>query len=203
MQTESLGKLLPRVVLPFAQQWAERSGMPFLSKLLVDEHLRALIERYGDELLERLSQTRRPQSEGNGKANGGKRALHLGGNGGETVEEDAALASLHDRLRAIEAQYELLLGVLDAVRTKMRPFAASLGCCPECLVGVAGCHRCLGKGKLAYYEPDTALLQSAIVDPLRARGVPLTLGEPAPRPARRTSEEPPVTRTRSKQWPKK
>jgi hypothetical protein len=203
MQPESLGKLLPRVFLPYAQQWAERSGMPFLSKLLVDEHLRALIERYGDELFERLSQAKRAQARGNGKANGRKPALHVVGEQAEPAEEEADLAGLHERLHAIEAQYELLLGVLETVRAKMKPLATSLGCCPECLVGVAGCHKCLGKSKVGYYEPDAALLQSVIVDPLAARGVPLALAEAPPRPVRRAAEGSPATRTRSKQWPRK
>src|SRR5574341_1344295 len=203
MQPESLGKLLPRVFLPYAQQWAERSGMPLLSKLLVDDHLRALIERYGDELLERFSQAQRAAPKGKGKANGRKPALHLVGDEAQPAGEDAELSDLNERLHAIEAQYELLLGVLETVRTKMKPLAASLGCCPECLVGVTGCHKCLGKSKVGYYEPDAALLQSVIVDPLAARGVPLALVETPPRPARRAADDSPETRTRSKQWPRK
>jgi hypothetical protein len=183
VQTESLGKLLPQVFLPYAQQWAERSGMPFLSKLLVDENLRALIEQYGPELFEHLSKGQQAPPRHNGHANG-------------------SLSDMDGRLKAIEAQYELVLGLLETVRVKMRPLAASLGCCPECLVGVAGCHKCLGKSRVAYYEPDPSLLQSEVVSPLAARGVPLSLKEAAARPARRASE-PTATRTRSKQWPRK
>src|SRR6516225_9248967 len=54
MQTESMGKMLPRILLPYVQQWAERSGMTLLSRLMVDEQFRGLLEKYGDEVMSRV-----------------------------------------------------------------------------------------------------------------------------------------------------
>lgn len=201
MQNETLGKLLPKLLLPYAQQWAERSGMPLLSKLLVDEHLRALVERYGEELLERVSAAQRAQVWDGEPAGAGKPVLRVIRNDEEPAQHDADVSDLEARLEAIESQYELLLGMLEAVRTKMKPLAAALGCCPDCMVGVAGCFRCLGKSRVGYYEPDRSLLQAEVVGPLAVRGLPLTFDEAPPRPARQANEEP--TRARTKQWPRK
>ena len=56
MQSETLGKMLPRILFPYVQQWAERSGMTLLSRLLVDEQFRGLLEKYGDEVMSRVMQ---------------------------------------------------------------------------------------------------------------------------------------------------
>src|SRR5215207_814531 len=56
MSTDSLGKMLPRILFPYVQQWAERSGMTLLSRLLVDDQFRGLLEKYGDEIMNRMAQ---------------------------------------------------------------------------------------------------------------------------------------------------
>src|SRR4029434_4750217 len=56
MQAETLGKVLPRILFPYVQQWADRQGMTLLSRLLVDEQFRGLLEKYGDEVMSRVMQ---------------------------------------------------------------------------------------------------------------------------------------------------
>src|SRR5829696_3210209 len=81
MQAESLGKVLPRILFPYVQQWADRQGMTLLSRLLVDDQFRGLIEKYGDEIMNRMAQPdHRPPagspangqgpSQSNGQSNG-------------------------------------------------------------------------------------------------------------------------------------
>jgi hypothetical protein len=64
MQSETLGKMLPRILFPYVQQWAERSGMTLLSRLLVDEQFRGLLEKYGDEVMSRVMQPGYPPGNG-------------------------------------------------------------------------------------------------------------------------------------------
>jgi hypothetical protein len=192
--------MLPRILFPYVQQWAERSGMTLVSRLLVDEQFRALLEKYGDEVLTRVAQAnqRPPPASGatsgaaygtaNGTANG-----HANGtaNGhaaeaagladppcadprfGDQVTNGSSLSKLQERVLAMEAQET----VLSILRNRMRPLALALGCCPECLVGVEGCPKCWGQSRVAYYPPDVSLLEAQVVSPLAARGVPLQLSE--------------------------
>jgi len=211
MQTESLGKVLPRILFPYVQQWAERSGMTLLSRLLVDEQFRGLIEKYGDEIVTRMAQAVPPpgngngngNGKGNGKGNGSRLAPHAEPRGSETDANTGDLTHLHDRVLAMEAQQEAQQALFEVLRTRIRPLALALGCCPECLVGVEGCPKCWGQSRVAHYKPDYTLLATNVVKPLAARGVPLVLSEI---PASRTdhhSTQSTATRKRSRPWPKK
>jgi hypothetical protein len=182
METQSISKLIPKVLLPYAQQWAERSGMTLLSKLLEDEHFHALVEKYGNELAMRAS-TPSPHS-GNGNGNG-----HSNGNGNghgpvsrnpNGTGDDANarhLARLQDRLSTLEIQHELQQAMFDDLRRRIRPLALALGCCPECFAGVVGCQKCGGDSRVGLYPPDETLLEEQVVRPLVALGVQIRLGE--------------------------
>lgn len=188
MSTDSLGKMLPRILFPYVQQWAERSGMTLVSRLLVDEQFRALLEKYGDEVLTRMAQAQRPPSASaatsaapygtaNGTANGHAADLAdppcADPRFSEPAINGSSLSKLQERVLAMEAQET----VLSILRNRMRPLALALGCCPECLVGVEGCPKCWGQSRVAYYPPDISLLEAQVVSPLAARGVPLQLRE--------------------------
>ncbi len=173
MQTESLGKMLPRILFPYVQQWAERSGMTLLSRLLVDEQFRGLLEKYGNEVMSRMMQPDVPS--GNAPHQGSDPAAPPGASSvNDGPLNGSSLAKLQERVLAMEAQET----VLSILRNRMRPLALALGCCPECLVGVDGCPKCWGQSRVAYYPPDVSLLEAQVVNPLAARGVPLQLGEP-------------------------
>ena len=60
---ESLGKVLPRILFPYVQQWAESSGFTLLSRLLVDEQFQGLIEKYGDEMVTLMAQVTHLETE--------------------------------------------------------------------------------------------------------------------------------------------
>jgi hypothetical protein len=188
MSTDSLGKMLPRILFPYVQQWAERSGMTLVSRLLVDEQFRALLEKYGDEVLTRMAQAQRPApasaatsaasySTANGAANGHAADIAdppcADPRFSEPAINGSSLSKLQERVLAMEAQET----VLSILRNRMRPLALALGCCPECLVGVEGCPKCWGQSRVAYYPPDISLLEAQVVSPLAARGVPLQLRE--------------------------
>jgi hypothetical protein len=182
MQSETLGKMLPRILFPYVQQWAERSGMTLLSRLLVDEQFRGLLEKYGDEVMSRVMQPGYPPGNGNAPHQGSDPAApptyaSPGASPGapdSPMNGSSSLAKLQERVLAMEAQET----VLSILRNRMRPLALALGCCPECLVGVDGCPKCWGQSRVAYYPPDVSLLEAQVVNPLAARGVPLRLGEP-------------------------
>ncbi len=205
MQTESLGKVLPRILFPYVQQWAERSGLTLLSRLLVDDQFRELIEKFSDGLVTPLSQPGPTPGNGNGQGNGNRstsqaepQVRNLG------TEADAGdLTDLHARVLAMEAQQEAQQAQFEILRSKIRPLALALGCCPECLVGVDGCPKCWGRSRVAHYPPDYVLLRAQVVDPLAAHGVPLTLGEAHESRTGRQSGSISETRKRSKPWPKK
>jgi len=203
MQTESLGKVLPRILFPYVQQWAERSGMTLLSRLLVDEKFRGLIEKYGDEIVTRMAQAAPPPGNGNGKGNGSKFASRVEPRGSETDANTGDLTHLHDRVMAMEAQQEAQQALFEILRTRIRPLALALGCCPECLVGVEGCPKCWGQSRVAHYKPDYTLLAVKIVNPLAARGVPLVLSEISASRRNHHSTQSTATRKRSRPWPKK
>jgi hypothetical protein len=174
MQTESLGKMLPRILYPYVQQWAERSGMTLLSRLLVDEQFRGLVEKYGDEVMSRVMQQGLPP--GNASRQGSDPVAPSSASQGaaDGLLNGSSLAKLQERVLAMEAQET----VLSILRHRMRPLALALGCCPECLVGVEGCPKCWGQSRVAYYPPDVSLLEAQVINPLAARGVPLQLNEP-------------------------
>jgi hypothetical protein len=188
MQSETLGKMLPRILFPYVQQWAERSGMTLLSRLLVDEQFRGLLEKYGDEVMSRVMQPGYPP--GNAPQQGSDPTAPPCGSPGanDSPLNGSSLAKLQERVLAMEAQET----VLSILRNRMRPLALALGCCPECLVGVDGCPKCWGQSRVAYYPPDVSLLEAQVVNPLAARGVPLQLGEPD----RTRASEPDRTRAR-------
>jgi hypothetical protein len=99
----------------------------------------------------------------------------------ESRADSMELQQLAERLNAVESQNQQVLGLLEMVRTKMRPLAQALGCCPECLVGVEICPACWGKSAVGGNTPDPELLKTYIVEPLAASGVPLRLNGVAPR----------------------
>jgi hypothetical protein len=175
MQMESLGTVLPQILLPYVQQWAERGGMTLLSRFLVDEQFRGLIERYGDELVTRMAQEGPPLGNGNGREKKSKHASRVEPRAGEPDNID--LTSLQERVSTVEARQDAQEALFESLRTKIRPLALALGCCPECVVGVQGCPTCLGLSRVALYPPDYALLEALVVSPMAARGVPLALNE--------------------------
>jgi hypothetical protein len=183
MQTESLGKMLPRILFPYVQQWAERSGMTLLSRLLVDEQFRGLLEKYGDEVMSRVMQP--GYQPDNAPAQGSDPVAPPCASPGaaDIPVNGSSLAKLQERVLAMEAQET----VLSILRNRMRPLALALGCCPECLVGVEGCPKCWGQSRVAYYPPDVSLLEAQVVNPLAARGVPLQLNEPNRSSARKSN----------------
>jgi hypothetical protein len=170
--------MIPRILLPYAQQWAERSGMTLLSRMLVDENLRALLEKYGDEMVQGVvnaTSRRRAANGTSGTRNGYRPAPAEPPGVHETSSNGDDMARLLDRVSALEAEQRVQQALFDAVRTKIRPLALALGCCPECLVGVGGCPKCGGRSTVGYYPPDRALLESEVMRPLATRGVPLSL----------------------------
>lgn len=198
MQAEPLGKVLPRILLPYIQQWAERSGMTLLSRLLVDEQFRGVLERYGDELVTRMAQAAPPVADGNGRANGSKPTPRSESTPGDGASVD--LMSLQDRVLAMEAQQETQQALFELVRNRIRPLALALGCCSDCVVGVEGCPKCRGRSSVGLYPPDYTALETQIVRPLAARGVPLVLHGrkvPGDGPSRQST----ATKKRSRAWP--
>jgi hypothetical protein len=183
MQTESLGKMLPRILFPYVQQWAERSGMTLLSRLLVDEQFRGLLEKYGDEVMSRVMQPGYPPGNAPQQASDPVAPPGASASTADSPLNGSSLAKLQERVMAMEAQET----VLSILRNRMRPLALALGCCPECLVGVEGCPKCWGQSRVAYYPPDVSLLEAQVVSPLVARGVPLQLSSPDRRRARKSN----------------
>jgi hypothetical protein len=198
MQMESLGKMLPAILFPYVQQWAERSGFTLLAQLLVDEQFRALFEKYGDEMVRQAQGSNAP-ANGNGRVNGNGSAPHVEPRIGEADPKASDLTDLQNRVLAMEAQHEAQQALFELLRSKIRPLALALGCCPECLVGADICPKCWGRSRVAYYPPDYALLEAQIVQPLAARGIPLVLN------ARKTptARESTAMSKRSKRCPNK
>jgi hypothetical protein len=205
METESLGKTLPRILFPYVHQWAERSGYTLLSRLLVDEQFQGLVEKYGNEMMTRLASD--TPTYGNGNRNGGgngKRTAPRAKPRASEIDANAVdLTSLQDRMLALEAQQEMQQALFEALRIKIRPLALALGCCPECLVGVEGCPRCMGQSRVGHYPPDYALLEAQVVTPLAARGVPLSLNKKKVSGPGRRSRATTTTRKESKAWSQK
>jgi hypothetical protein len=184
--------VLPKILLPYIQQWAERSGMSLLSRLLVDEQFRALLERYGDELVTRIAQPAPPIGTGNGNGGHQRRTESHGDHDGTTD-----LTNLQDRVLAMEAHQERQQALFERLRTKIRPLTLALGCCPECIVGVEGCSKCWGRSRVALFAPDYTLLEAQVVGPLAARGVPLVLNGRAASSMNRQSKTSTATKKRS------
>jgi hypothetical protein len=168
MEIESIGKLLPRLLLPHAQDWAQRAGNTFLSKLLVDDQFRLLIERLGGELQSRVAERTLTDKKRRGRKSASSKPA-------ENEPQDHDLKAMQDRLSALEEQCELQQTIFDTVRKTIRPLALALGSCTECLVGVELCPKCAGRGKVGAYKPDEAMLNQEIIAPLVAQGTPLTL----------------------------
>jgi hypothetical protein len=182
METQSIGKIIPKILLPYAQQWAERSGLTLLSKLLEDEHLHALVEKYGTELAMRTAAPAphfgNANGHGNGHGNGkGNVPVSSNTNGTEADANARHLARIQERLSTLEIQHELQQAMFDELRTRVRPLALALGCCPECFVGIAGCQKCGGRSSVGTYPPDEVLLEEQVIGPLVAHGVQLRLRE--------------------------
>jgi len=174
MSPESISKLISQVLLPLGQQWAASNGYPTLSKLLADEQLHGLVARHGDSMLAAWAEARSAAAKRNAtQARSAPRT--------ESRNDSMELQQLAERLNAIETQNQQVLSLLEMVRTKMRPLAQALGCCPECLVGVEICPACWGKSAVGGNPPDPELLKTYIVEPLAASGVPLRLNGAAPR----------------------
>jgi hypothetical protein len=175
MDTESFGKVLPRMLFPYVQQWAERSQFTLLSHLLVDEQFQGIVDKYGSEILALLASYApgNAHSRTNGKTSspGGEPRV------GDTDADVTDLKSLQQRVLTLEAQQEAQHAIFEALRTKFLPLALALGCCPDCLVGIEACPKCGGQSRVGYYESDYALLKAQVVSPLAARGVPLSLND--------------------------
>jgi hypothetical protein len=186
LMQESIGRLLPRLILPHAQEWAERAGHSFLSKILVDAQFQSLLERVGEELESRARSAgaRTEKVNGNGHGFDGD---DFSGNSQKNQSADEHLKRMQERLSALETQHEMQQAIFDMVRQKIRPLALALGSCIECLVGVPMCAKCGGRGKVGAYAPDTALLTEEIIKPLVTQGTPLSLQvKKDPKSARRT-----------------
>jgi hypothetical protein len=208
MQNESLAAVFPKVVLPYLEQWAERSGFTVLSQLLADDHLHALIARYGDQLIP-SAKPRGEAKRGNGKPSNGKpgsgyRSEWTPRQGAshatfDTQEsEHSAFEELDSRVEAMEEQLAAQDALLVLLRSKIRPLALALGCCPECVVGVEHCPNCGGQSRVGLFEPDEKLLRTLVVDPLIERGIPLSGGDPQRMRSRRRPQNYPEANKRSK-----
>lgn len=201
MQTEPPGRLLARTLVPYVQLWAERSGFSLLSRLLLDNQVREIIERYGDELATYMVQVRPDDRKRQGRRrNGRSRVAYFNERVGDSDDADAdtdadTLTNLQARVQTMEAQQQAVVALLEGFQIKIRPLALALGSCPDCFVGVDGCPTCLGRSNVAHFEPDVALLQAHVVGPLAARGVPLVLLQRSDT-ARHSTESTTRTRTR-------
>src|SRR4051794_21915962 len=102
MHAESLGKVLPRILFPYVQQWADRQGMTLLSRLLVDEQFRGLIEKYGDEIVMQVARAAVQPVNGSGKTNGSRPAAYRESFGVDPDTNGNDLRDLHDRVLAME-----------------------------------------------------------------------------------------------------
>jgi hypothetical protein len=196
MENESLGKALPRVLLPYIQEWADRSGYTLLSRILVDEQFHGLVEKYADEVATYMSSS--TPRNGNGRRNGKRPSPRSEPRVSEADADD--LATLTDRVLALEAQQELQQALFETLQIKIKPLALALGCCSECVVGIDGCPKCGGLSKVGLYTPDYALLEAHIVIPLAARGVPLRLNEKKVSSKRRRSVPTTKSRKERKAW---
>ncbi len=190
MESDPTGMLLPKVVFPYLRQWADHSGFEVLSKLLVDEQLLMLIQRYADQLIPK------PRTENSSLVNGvaGRNGNGAPGANGARhpssrvasppksprAPEQSDPSEIHARVDAMEGQFLAHQAVLEVLRAKIRPLAQALGCCPDCVVGLEHCPRCLGRSAVGHFEPDRELLRALVLEPLATRGVSLSMGDEFP-----------------------
>jgi hypothetical protein len=168
--------------------------MTLLSKVLEDEHFRALVETYGCELAMRTMNSKPSyvntsgygnrsdhhtdfyrNENGNNRGRDGDPMTSPQRSNGANDEDAKYLSGLQDRLSTLEMQHEFQQAMFQELRNRVRPLAQALGCCPECLVGVIGCQRCGGKSGVGTYAPDESLLEEHVIQPLAARGLQLRL----------------------------
>jgi hypothetical protein len=192
--------VLPRILVPYVQQWADRQGMTLLSRLLVDEQFRGLIEKYGDEIVMQMARAAVQPVNGSARTNASRPAAYAESFGVEPDANANDLRDLHDRVLAMEAQQDAQQALFQALREKSRPLALALGCCPLCFVGVEGCPGCQGRSKVGLHPPDFALLDAQIVQPLAERGVTVVVTDSS---AGHRAKESIATTKRSKTWPRK
>jgi len=205
MEPQSVGKMLPRVLIPYAQQWAERSGMTLLSRLLEDEHFGALVEKYGEELAIRATAPAAPvgirNHQWNGQQTVPRGSTVVEANVVEASVNGRSLANLQDRISALEAEHAMQQAMFEQLRVKIRPLAQALGCCPECFIGIFGCGTCGGRSSVGSYPPDHGLLEELVIKPLADRGVPLNFPQAKTSARARQSNE--STTKEKKSWPRK
>src|SRR6266850_6111161 len=103
MQTDSFGKVVPRILFPYVQQWAERSGYTLLSRLLVDEQFQGLIEKYGDEMATSMTRASYTPENENGRGNGKKPAPHTEPPVSETNANPSNLPKLQNPVLPMKA----------------------------------------------------------------------------------------------------
>src|SRR5262249_32059741 len=144
----------------------------------MDEQVRGLIERYGDELTTYMAQARVNGVVHTGRRNGKPRTYRSSQRADAFTVEPDGMADLRARVNAMEAQQATVEAILAGFQMKVRPLALALGSCPECFVGIDGCPRCSGLSRVGQNAPDVELLQTLIVAPLAERGVPLALNKP-------------------------
>ncbi|MBV9359726.1 MAG: hypothetical protein JO023_29800, partial [Chloroflexi bacterium] len=167
----------------------------FLSRLLLDDQVCSVIERYGDELATYLNQLRV-----NDRARAGRNGRHRDGPSVAAsvfMAEDDALAQLRARVQAMEAQQAAVQSLLEGLQLKIRPLALALGSCTECFVGLDGCPRCAGQSRIGHNTPDVALLRALVVEPLAERGIPIALTSAQRSPRSRRSGASSTSRRRS------
>jgi len=102
MEMESFGKMLPAILFPYMQQWAERSGFTLLTQLLVDEQFRALFEKYGDQMVRGMARGSGTPGNGNGHGKRTESASPLG----KGDQKAGDFTDLQDRVLAMETQQE-------------------------------------------------------------------------------------------------
>jgi hypothetical protein len=190
MEPDSTGVLLPKVVFPYLRQWADHSGFEILSKLLDDEQLLSLVQRYADQLIpEPRPGNSTPVNGAAGRngnrataANGARHPSYRPASSPRSprAPEQSDSSELHARVDAMEGQLLAQQAVLEMLRAKIRPLAQALGCCPECVVGLEHCPRCFGRSAVGHFEPDRELLRALVLEPLATCGVPLSMGGESP-----------------------
>ena len=183
MESDSVGVLLPKVALPYLRQWAENSGFEVLSKLLMDDQFLSLIARYGEQLVpppKPHPKSDRTRGNANGQQNRNAAwQTACGSEPGDAEHSESAaqeteaadIAQLYQRVNAMEQQLLAQQAILETLRTRARPLALALGCCPECVVGLMQCPRCFGQSRVGRFDPDVELLRTLVLEPLAARGI--------------------------------
>ena len=203
IEAESIEVLFPKIVLPYLRQWAESSRSEIFSQLLVDEQFLSLLARYGSQFIPKPGKKadepfayKRSRANGNG-AHPPKTfdAEPVFQKAADVNEKELDSNQFYERLCALEgllkeqsAEIDAQQAMLQTVRTRIRPLATALGCCPECVVGLETCPWCFGKSKVGLFEPNPELLKDLVLDPLAVRGTSIALqSKSEARPRRRRS----------------